>query len=414
MKKISLSLAAIAMIATVAQAEIKSESFGGSASLFYGTNDAGNGDLFNKGTSYGNTAINLGGVASVGSCDTCTKLNYGLTGVSTMGLQHTLVSNTWVDQEYTTNSGGGLKIDDAIWIDTLNLTFTPLDGISNTTLVVGRQALATPMAFTETWNIAKNTFDAIVAVNGDIEKTTLVGAWVARSNGFGVLGTTSPSSAGADGTVRARNISGGFERFLTDEGAYAFGAVTELIPAVTAQAWYYIAPSTTNVAWLQAETEYAGFSLGGQFGMLDARDNSDGNAMAVKLGYSYEGLGLGVAYSQVEALTGTAAAVGFKNLAGLQSSLYTEAWWNYGVVGESDTDTVSASATYGIADIADLGLFLTLADNGTTNKTMQEIAVTASKSIENLDVTLAYINADFDEAGVDAQNDIQAYFTYNF
>jgi len=402
------------MIATVAQAEIKSESFGGSASLFYGTNDASNGDLFNKGTSYGNTAINLGGVASVGSCDTCTKLNYGLTGVSTMGLQHTLVSNTWVDQEYTTNSGGGLKIDDAIWIDTLNLTFTPLDGISNTTLVVGRQALATPMAFTETWNIAKNTFDAIVAVNGDIEKTTLVGAWVARSNGFGVLGTTSPSSAGADGTVRARNISGGFERFLTDEGAYAFGAVTELIPAVTAQAWYYIAPSTTNVAWLQAETEYAGFSLGGQFGMLDARDNSDGNAMAVKLGYSYEGLGLGVAYSQVEALTGTAAAVGFKNLAGLQSSLYTEAWWNYGVVGESDTDTVSASATYGIADIADLGLFLTLADNGTTNKTMQEIAVTASKSIENLDVTLAYINADFDEAGVDAQNDIQAYFTYNF
>ncbi len=423
MKKISLSLAVIAMIATAANAEIKSESFGGSASLFYGTNDAGSGDLFNKGTSYGNSAINLGGVASVGSCETCTKLNYGLTGVSTMGLQHTLVSNTWVDQEFTANSGGGLKIDDAIWIDTLNLAFTPLDGISNTTLVVGRQALATPMAFTETWNIAKNTFDAIVAVNGDVQKTTLVGAWVARSNGFGVLGTPSTTtingvvtdtSAGAGGTVRARNISGGFERFLTDEGAYAFGAVTELIPTVTAQAWYYIAPSTTNVAWLQAETEYAGFSLGGQFGMLDARDNSDGNAMAVKLGYSYEGLGLGVAYSQVETLTGTAAAVGFRNLAGAQSPLYTEAWWNYGVVGESNTDTVSASATYGIADIADLGLFLTLADNGTTDKTMQEVAVTASKSIENLDITLAYINADFDEAGVDAQNDIQAYFTYNF
>ncbi len=413
MKKISLSLAVIAMIATAANAEIKSESFGGSASLFYGTNDAGDGDMFNKDTSYGNTAINLGGVASVGSCDTCTKLNYGLTGVSTMGLQHTLVSDTWVDQEYT-GTADSLKIDDAIWIDTLNLAFTPLDGISNTTLVVGRQELATPMVLTETWNIAKNTFDAVVAVNGDIQKTTLVGAWVARSNGFGVLGTASTSSAGAGGTVRARNISGGFERFLTDEGAYAFGAVTELIPTVTAQAWYYIAPSTTNVAWLQAETEYAGFSLGGQFGMLDARDNSDGNAMAVKLGYSYEGLGLGVAYSQVETLTGTAAAVGFRNLAGAQSPLYTEAWWNYGVVGESDTDTVSASATYGIENIADLGLFFTLADNGATDATMQEIAVTASKSIENLDVTLAFINADLDQAGVDAQNDIQAYFTYNF
>jgi hypothetical protein len=414
MKKISLSLAVIAMIATAANAEMKSESFGGSASLFYGTNDAGDGDMFNKDTSYGNTAINLGGVASVGSCDTCTKLNYGLTGVSTMGLQHTLVSNTWVDQEATINSGGGLKIDDAIWIDTLNLAFTPLDGISNTTLVVGRQELATPMAFTETWNIAKNTFDAVVAVNGDIQETTLVGAWVARSNGFGVLGTPSTLSAGAESTVRARNISGGFERFLTDEGAYAFGAVTKLIPTVTAQAWYYIAPSTTNVAWLQAEAEYAGFSLGGQFGMLDARDDSDGNAMAVKLGYNYEGLDLGAAYSQVDTLIGTANAVGFRNLAGLQSALYTEAWWNYGVVGESDTDTFTASATYGIENIADLGLFFTLADNGATDRTMQEIAITAGKSIENLDITLAYINADFDEAGVDAQNDIQAYFTYNF
>jgi len=156
MKKITLSLAAIALIATAAQADIKSKSFGGNASLFYGTNDANNGDLFNKGTSYGNAAIHLGGAASVGACETCTTLNYGLTGVTTMGLENTLVSSTWV------NHMNGLN--DGVWIDTLNLTFNPLNGISNTTMVVGRQELATPMVFTETWNIAKNTYDAAVAV----------------------------------------------------------------------------------------------------------------------------------------------------------------------------------------------------------------------------------------------------------
>jgi len=392
--RIGLSLAVIAMIGTVANAEIKSESFGGSASLFYGTNDANNGDIFNKATSIGNTAIQLGGTALVGSCDTCVKLNYGVTGVSTMGLENTLVSGTWV------NHTNGLN--DGVWIDTLNLAFNPLDGISNTAMVVGRQALATPMVLTETWNIAKNTYDAAVVVNNDVTDTTLVGAWVGRSNVAG------------GSTVNVANIGDGYSQFLTPEGAYAFGAVTKLIPTVTAQAWYYIAPSTTNVAWIQAETEVAGFTLGGQYGMFDAADNSDGNAIGVKLGYSYEGIGLGVAYSTVDAMTGTSAALGFKNLGGNQSSLYTEAWWNYGYVGESDTDTISASATYDIKDVADLGLFVTMADNGTSNTTMQEIAVTAGKSIDNLDVTLAYINSDFDVANQDAVNEIQAYFTYNF
>lgn len=410
MKKISLSLAVIAMMATAAQAEIKSESFGGSASLFYGTNDAGNTDLFNKGpllgsnASYGNVAVQLGGTALVGSCDTCVKLNYGITGVSTLGLENILVNKTWVDQQVLPGDSNAATPDlqDAIWIDTLNLAFSPLDGISNTTLVVGRQALATPLVFTETWNIAKNTYDAAVAVNNDIADTTLVGAWVGRSNVAG------------GSTVRARNISDGFESFLTKQGAFAFGAVTTLIPTVTAQAWYYVAPSTTNVAWLQAETEVSGFTLGGQYGMLDAADNTDGNVFAVKAGYNYADIGLSVAYSSVDALTGTSNALGFKNLGGAQSPLYTEAWWNLEYVGQSDTEAISAAATYGIEDIADLGLYVTMADDNTANTTMQEVAVTAGKSIDNLDVTLAYVNSDYDVANQDAVNEVQAYFTYNF
>jgi len=393
MKKITLSLAAIALIATAAQADIKSKSFGGNASLFYGTNDANNGDLFNKGTSYGNAAIHLGGAASVGGCNTCTTLNYGLTGVTTMGLENTLVSSTWV------NHMNGLN--DGVWIDTLNLAFNPLNGISNTTMIVGRQELSTPMVFTETWNIAKNTYDAAVAVNNDIEETTLVAAWVGRSNIAG------------GSTVNVANISDNYSKFLTNEGAYAFGAVTKLIPTVTAQAWYYIAPAIANVGWLQAETEIAGFSIGAQYGMLDGDDNSDGNAIGVKLGYNYEGIGLSAAYSTVDKMTGTSAALGFVNLGGAQTPLYTAGWWNVGGQGASDTDAYNVTATYSLEGVADLGLYYTNWENQTTNNAVNEIAITAGKSFGNLDVTLAYINTD-DDTAADKVNDIQAYFTYNF
>jgi hypothetical protein len=349
--------------------------------------------MFNKKTSYGNAAVQLGGTASVGSCDTCVKLNYGITGVTTMGLENTLVSSTWVEHDET--------LDDAVWIDTLNLSFNPLNGISNTTMVVGRQALTTPMVFTEKWNIAQNTYDAAVAVNNDIVDTTLVGAWVGRSNIAG------------GSTVHARNIGDGFGKFLTDEGAYAFGAVTKLIPTVDAQAWYYVAPSTANVAWLQAETNVAGFTLGGQYGMLDGADDSDGNAIGVKLGYEYEGIGLSAAYSTVDKMTGTSKGLGFVNLGGATTPLYTAGWWDAGSQGGHDTDAFNVTASYGLEGVADLGVFYTNWENQTSGDATSEITVTAGKSIGNLDVTLAFINTDTDGAD-DAVSDVQAYFTYNF
>ncbi len=394
MKKFSLSLAVIAVMATASYADIKLESVGGSAKLFYDTNDAsGDLDLFNKAASIGNVAANINGVASLGKCD-CTKLNFGITGVSTMGLENTLVGGTWI--EYMDG------LNDAVWIDTLNISFRPLDDISNTTMVVGRQSLDTPMVFTEKWNIAENTYDAAVAVNTDIVDTTFVAGWIGRSN-----------IAGAS-TVRAGNIGDGYQSFLTNEGAYAVGAITTAIPTVSAQAWYYAAPSVANVAWVQAETEYAGFSLGGQFGMLDGSDDSDGNAFAVKVGYTFGDLGVSVAFSSVDDMTGTSAALGFANLGGSQSPLYTEAWWTYGQVSAQDTESFNVTATYNLANIADFGIYYANADHGLdANPDMSEVVLSATKSIGNLDATLVYYNTDMDD-GSDASNGVQAYLVYNF
>jgi hypothetical protein len=415
MNKLSLSLVAIAMLSTAAVADISSKNFGGEAKLFYGTNDANDGDFFNKGQSYGNVGINLGGAASVGSCATCTTLNYGVTGVSTMGLENTLVNNTWIGQSISAHNTaknflGGADINDGVWIDTLNLAFHPLDGISNTTLVLGRQALDTPFVFTEKWNIAQNTYDAAVAVNNDIMDTTLVGAWVGRSNGQDVVDRlNNKNDFAVGGLVHTDGISdNGFNRFLTNEGAYAIGAVTKVIPAVTAQAWYYIAPSVAKTAWLQADTEYMGFGLGAQYVYNDFDGAADtGSGYAVKLGYNYEGLGLSASYSSMDDKLSTAA-----NLGGTQSKLYTEGWWTYGEVSQGDTDSFNVTATYDVADIANLGVYYTNADHATAAD-FSEIAVTAGKDLGNLNLTAAYINTDIDGAA-DATNDIQVYATYKF
>ncbi len=387
MNKLSLSLVAVAMLTTAATADISSKSFDGSASLFYDTNDNG-GDFFNKEQGMGNVAVQLGGAANVGNCDTCVTLNYGLTGVSTMGLENTLVSTTWINQN--------AALEDSVWIDTLNLTFSPLDGISNTTMILGRQSLNTPMVFTETWNIAQNTYDAAVVANNDIQDTTLVGAWVGRSNIAG--GSTVNSNGFGDG---------GFSTFLTDEGAYAFGGVTKLIPTVTAQAWYYIAPKLANVAWLQAETELSGFTLGGQFGDWDPQAVNDdgGTGFAVKLGYDLAGLGLTAAYSSVE------EGGSFVNLGGATTSLYTAGWWDAGSQGTSDTTAMAFSGSYSIENVADLGAYFTTWETG--DDSTNEITVTAGKDLGNLNLSLAYINTDADGAD-DAVNNIQVYAVYSF
>ena len=417
MKKFTLSLVAIATITSAAVADISIRNVGGEAKLFYGTNDANDGDFFNKGQSYGNVGVNLNGASSVGSCATCTTLNWGVTGVSTMGLENTLVNNTWIDQGLTDprtakNFLGGADIKDSIWIDTLNLAFHPLDGISNTTLVLGRQALDTPFVFTEKWNIAQNTYDAAVAVNNDIVDTTLVGAWVGRSNGRDLVDQLNNKNAFTIGQGVVTSSNGinddGYNRFLTNEGAYAFGAVTKLIPAVTAQAWYYIAPSVAKVAWLQADTDYMGFGLGAQYVYNDVDGAADtGSGYAVKLGYNYEGLGLSAAYSDMDDKLTTAS-----NLGGTQSKLYTEGWWTYGQVSAPDTTAFNVSATYDVPEIASLGVYYTNADHN-TDPDFTEIAVTAGKDLGNLNLTAAYINTDID-GQKDATNDVQVYATYKF
>ena len=448
MKFAKLSLAAImAMGISAFAADVKVD---GDVKLYYGTNDADksgdtSGDLFSQDQSYGDAAVRVGLTAE--------NLPAGLTGristtyLTTMGLEGRLVSGVWAGYDLTDNTEDDDKSLDGIWFDEMYLKGTMFD---KTTAIVGRQYLDTPMVFSEKWNIAANSYDAAVVVDQHIEKTTLVAAWVWRSNVNGAL-----TVSNGDGS-----FNDGFNTFV-DNGAYAFGAVTSLIPYTTAQAWYFSADSAADTYWLQADiapefdTE-AKFVIGGQYAgtmvadsmihELDpALDNEDATIWAVKLGVDFKGFKVSGAYSSSDE-----GRLAFNNIGGAQSKLYTEAWWNYGYVSAPDTDAYNVTAEYSWADVADFGAYYTHSEfNGNGDKPfvgvgldtdtfsnslikddeMDEIAVTASKTFGAFDATIAYVYTDADnlnwkdengngdrdngEDG-DSFNTLQVYLTYNF
>ncbi len=380
MKLTKMSLVAALLVGLSAQA-LEVGEFSGDARLYYGTADMDPNDLFHKDGAMGNAAVS----ADVGLKFSDSVVgNFGITYLTTMGLENSLVSGVWA---------AGLK--DQMWLDEANLAFSIVD---KTSMVVGRQYLDTPLVFSETWNIVSNAFDAAVLVDQHLPSTTLVGAWIGRK-----WDNSEPVDAKFGGTFTTFGKS----------GAYAVGAVTTLIPTVELELWYYGISSIATAFWAQAETQFSGLTLGAQFASLSPKTGDDTTAFAGKIGYGVEdSFNVAVAFSQVSE-DGTLNVQNSAGLAGFgQSPLYTEAWWNFGYVGAPDTTSYSILGETGLGRY-DLGIYFTSANNDAHD--MMDLTVTAGSSIGAFDYALAYIMTDADDQnGGDAYNTLQAYLTYNF
>ncbi len=414
MKFTKLSLIAALAVTSAVAGE---STISGDAKLFYSTTDAGGADLFNKNGAMGDSAISLDYSREV--VDGVT-VNAGITGISTLGLENELVSGTWVNHGGTTTPVG---VQDKAWIDTANIVVKPVD---KTMLVVGRQTLDTPLAFTETWNIAHNTFDAAVAVDNHIENTTLIGAWVGRGNGHNGFENLhgGMSKYGALSNAQETSLNGkGLD--IHNSGAFAAAVITKAIPMTTAQAWYYNVENQANAFWLQADvTPTKEVSVGLQYSQIspkaaiDATD--DTKAMAAKVGYSIGELSVAGAYSKVDdkglVYMGNTATAGAH---GGQSKLYTEAWWNYNFVGTAGAESIMLSGAFGPFTAQ----YTTVSnDKGGADAEMDEITLTATKKVGPVDATIALINTSSDgkftdKKGIDHPidgNTVQAYLTVPF
>ena len=419
-------------------------SFSGSAKLFYSTTDGDNVDLFSQESAMGQSAVAAN--VSYAFADTW-KANFGITGLATLGLDDSVVSSVWLyaGANATNDPAAVTSVGDALWVNIANVTGTAFDG--KATFILGRTELDTPLAFTETWNIANNTFDAAVAMVNPMEELTLVAGYIYDGNGNGErVSTLGGGFTGSDGYFPLAGV---------EEGAWTVAAIGKF-SGVTAQAWYYDVIDIAQAVWAQVDGSYNGFTYGGQYAYIDPTDlgnalgldlgNNESTAYALKLGYSMDAFEIWAAYSDVDdggvvSVSNTAtmlSGAGWGGASGYpsgQSKLYTEAWWNYGFVGLPGAKTIAAAASYKVNDSVKLTAQYTSEKDGlntlmtldpevpTATMDMDEFTFLVDTSFYGLDVSLAYIYSDYTTDSLDAEyavagtfdnNTLQAYITYNF
>jgi hypothetical protein len=449
MKLVKMSLAAAMLMGASAYA-IDNVKASGTASLFYTTQDnsqymtTNTPDMFSKEASAADFALSLGVTA-----DLTTGVSAGVTAyaVSTLGVEGSLVNGVWsgahgvsdnANSGFLGGAGGlttGVEVDDAYWVGEAWVAGT----VGKTTAKLGRMALDTPLAFTETWGITPNTFEAAVVMNQDIPDTTLVGAFVGKYNGGnavtdGVENTVTLAPQFGGTTVSLGNmgmgivgVGGKFHNFY-NSGAFALAAVNNSWKPLTVQGWYYELPSVAEAYWLQADLNIEGILAGVQYANIDASEalgagTQDDKAYALMVGYALKDVAtFKFAYSEVDDQGGLGSVNNLATSTG-QSKLYTELWWNF-AAGNTGTETyaLTAEGTAGGVDLfagyydAETDPFGGLLD--TTEVT--EFVVTAGKDFGPLNATLALIYDEFDQnavwtAGQTQDSTIfQAYLTYNF
>ena len=435
MKFTKMSLVAALLIGSSAFA-IENVKVTGDANVFYQTSDSGSHDLLEAAASSADTALNLNVTADLLKNDSVAiSAGAGYTVLSTLGLENNLVGNVWGSAHTGTANGSsyGAKVENANWINEAWVAATA----GKSTVKVGRMELDTPIAFTETWSIEKNTFEAAVLINQDIPDTTLVGAFVGNGNGtpdgkVAVNGTTTRAALATGGIV---NTNGDFTTYGTN-GAYAVGAINNSLKPLTAQVWYYDVVRVAQAYWLQFDGDASaigvdGLTAGFQYTGLtldqDIAANAEENtAGAVMIGYAMKDtFSAKLAYSQASS-KGSNTNVAYntaKDASTAQSKLYTEAWWNYGQVTLKGAKAINLTVE-APTSIADLGLYVTSIDQKGNDTDLLEATLTASKSIGSLDATVAYIytdaqkNNDFanldSEGNAQATNTVQVYLTLNF
>jgi len=434
MKFTKMSLVAALLIGSSAFA-IDNVKVSGDAKLYYATAKDKSTDaagltttsrsLFNRSSSAGQAALGLGLTA-----DLAKGISSGIhaTVLSSLGLENNLVSGTWagnITPGATVNNNLAASNGTAWWVDQAWIAAT----IGKTTGKVGRMELDTPLAFTEKWNIAENTFESAVLINQDLPDTTLVAAYVGASNGDGhntvrnaQNGTTpfrgyTTYNSGAEDTLKfgGHGTINGFG----GSGAYGFGVVNNSVKPLTLQAWYYDVAQVANAYWLQADVNMNGIIAGAQYAnmklkktitvvgtgvgtgavdvdaLLAGQSNTTKttDAYALMVGYAMKDVvTVKAAYSQVA----DNGILSIQNTAtGAQSKLYTEAWWNYGIVGQSGAKSymLNAEATAATIDFLAQYTHSDVKHKGTTGGKAKadEFTVTASKSFGPLDTTLAYV-----------------------
>ena len=420
MKKILVSLAAASIVATAGMADVDFKT-SGQAVVYYNTvGDNAKGtdkdaNLFDN-TQSSKTSANVG-IQLNFDADLKNDFTFGaqVNYLTALGLEKNLVNNTMQDTNSKLDSEG---IDDDIYLSKIFLA----KKVGNTTVKLGRQELPkalSPLAFSEGWNVFKNTFDAALVVNTDIKDTTIVGAFVDKtnSNGFG------------NDMASFDNLANG----AVNEAVYILTVQNKTLPMATVTATYYALgnvgtatdsagnPSNEGVNAYWGDVAVAdkslpmGLKVGVQAGSIvpEADAANATNALGFKACVTpIKDLTVGVAYSTVD--NGT---LNVTNLGGVKSPLYTQMIANQTKIS-LHADTYLAKATYSLGDMGNISAaFSTTDDTQVKDNDSQEFDLAYTTKVAGMDILAAYVNVQTDDKatnGVDNTDVVRVVARYNF
>ncbi len=423
MKITKLSIAALAVVGFASSAmamDLSSVTVKpyASAKLYYEATDMNGNDLFDRKSASGQALLTAG---VTGKFDSCWGYGFEYMIADTLGLENILVTNTRMGYGRTgENRGGGVPalIQTQDWASQAYVTYSPCDTIlSNTTFKIGRQYLDTPFAFTEKWNLAPNSFDAIVVLNQDIKNVTLVGAYVGRGNGVvgDVLRSNKDSQGGANPAAIARVTNGDrFESYLpgfeaSGHGSFAVGALTNLVEGLPINLWYYNVGNVADAVWADAAynlkiADDMSAGLGFQFGQMmpDASGAEDTTGYAVKIGGKIGNFDVMAAYSTVDeadnGLPLANTATGFK-----KTKLYTAAIYTDGTgVARPGSDAYKVKVSGKFPVIGKMIAQYVVCENDDNNPmhNVSELDLIYATKLAGINTKLIYMNRSIDEGKV--------------
>jgi hypothetical protein len=391
--------------AVVTPAPASNWKFSGQGVVYYQTRDNwGQGSLFDQGSSQANVGLSL----KAENSDLIGGIGFGteLIGLGTLGLEEDVVSGVLARaSEGELNAGA---------INQLYLTY----GLNNTKFKVGRQELPlalSPLAYSEGWNLFKNTFEALTIVNTDIANTTLVGAYVTTGNAFA--------------NTNVNTSHGNFEKINGNNGVYMLTAQNKSIDGLTLTGSVYHAPDMgvtddVNVFWGDAAFKIGSYNAALQGGIIESSAfTNDTTAYGAKIGGTFGDIDASLAFSSVNN-----GYQGVKELgAKVKTPLYTQMILNQDAIYK-DSDTVVARASMKALggkialeyDYSDLGSKATKSTFGTDGGagTYQEADLIYTTNItKDLSVFAAYVYQHDDRVVARAdnsQNFIRAWARYNF
>ncbi len=374
MKITKLSFAAIVAVSMVSivSADVTTD-ISGNAKLYYETIDVDGAEagLFEQGTKGMTSGQALISVGSKGKLSDAMGYGVEYTAIDTLGLENNLVSGVRVA------NGGSDALDTVHYASKAFITYQA----GKTTAKIGRQHLNTPLAFTEKWNIAPNSFDAAVLINSNIENVTLIGAYVGRGNGkFGSV--VAPS--------------GDFSTYVAD-GAYAAAALVKPMKDLGINAWYYNVQKVADAMWLDANYNVGGVKLGAIYAQMmpKASGSDDTKGFALKAGSKVGPVSLFAAYSSIDkdgTLPIANTATGFK-----KTKLPTAGIYNDGViVAHPGSDTFKIKAAVPAGPVKLIGQFISTTNDINKGKDADELDLIVASKVAGLDVKAIYMNRTFD------------------